>query len=70
MKPRIEIKPVDPCLPEVLAMISELDTLMRALYPIDSASGGCCQPVLWCAGGWPDPRLWRLPGEPAGLWRG
>jgi putative acetyltransferase len=37
MKPRIEIKPVDPCLPEVLAMISELDTLMRALYPIESS---------------------------------
>ena len=37
MKPKIEITPVDPLLPEVLEMIAELDALMRELYPIESA---------------------------------
>jgi putative acetyltransferase len=37
MKPRIEIAPVNPMLPEVLEMIAELDALMHALYPIESA---------------------------------
>ena len=37
MKPRIEIAPVNPMLPEVLEMIAQLDALMHALYPIESA---------------------------------
>jgi putative acetyltransferase len=37
MEHKIEIKPVDPLLPEILEMIAELDTLMHALYPIESA---------------------------------
>jgi putative acetyltransferase len=36
-KPKIEIAPVDPLLPEVLEMIAALDALMRELYPIESA---------------------------------
>ena len=37
MKPGIEITPVNPMLPEVLEMIAQLDALMHALYPIESA---------------------------------
>ena len=37
MNPRIDIKPVDPLLPEALAMIAELDAMMMALYPAESA---------------------------------
>ena len=37
MKPRIEITPINPMLPEVLEMIAQLDALMHALYPIESA---------------------------------
>ena len=37
MKPRIEITLVNPMLPEVLEMIAQLDALMHALYPIESA---------------------------------
>lgn len=33
----ITIAPVDPTIPEILAMIAELDALMHALYPIESA---------------------------------
>ena len=37
MKPRSEITLVNPMLPEVLEMIAQLDALMHALYPIESA---------------------------------
>ncbi len=37
MKPAVTIAPVDPRTPEVLALIAELDALMHALYPIESA---------------------------------
>ena len=35
--PEITIAPADPRAPEVLEMIAELDALMHALYPIESA---------------------------------
>lgn len=35
--PEITVAPADPRAPEILAMIAELDALMHALYPIESA---------------------------------
>jgi len=35
--PKIVVAPADPRLPEIMAMIAELDALMHALYPIESA---------------------------------
>ncbi len=37
MKPTVTIAPADPRSPGVLALIAELDALMHALYPIESA---------------------------------